>query len=188
MLFFEYEIAYVTVMSGKRNLEQNLCWEIFKVRRTCADNSHDDVCLGSRLRLLSRYVHTYLGVVLPTQQSNNVFWLWKSWCNLGDSGSPLFLKRKGKSSAIFEQVGSISYRSFIKRTFWTPNHECYWLLQIGIVSFGSGCADQRYPGVYVRLGKVLSWIRTVTNDAVYCNMKWNNMFMKLTGCIYICIH
>lgn len=34
---------------------------------------------------------------------------------------------------------------------------------IGVVSFGLGCAQAEYPGIYSKVSSVRSWIRTVTN-------------------------
>ncbi|XP_037793037.1 trypsin-1-like [Penaeus monodon] len=40
--------------------------------------------------------------------------------------------------------------------------------QVGITSFGDGCANPNSPGVYARVSKFLSWIKTNTADATYC--------------------
>lgn len=40
--------------------------------------------------------------------------------------------------------------------------------QIGVVSFGIGCGNYKYPGAYTRLNKYLWWIYNNTQDAFYC--------------------
>jgi len=51
----------------------------------------------------------------------------------GDSGGPLFLKRSG------------------------------FKIQLGIVSWGIGCAREDSPGVYTRVTKMMDWIRRIQN-------------------------
>mmetsp|Transcript_41933 Transcript_41933/g.47654 ORF Transcript_41933/g.47654 Transcript_41933/m.47654 type:complete len:704 (-) Transcript_41933:39-2150(-) len=53
----------------------------------------------------------------------------------GDSGGPIFYE---KEDGIFEQVG--------------------------IVSWGRGCAQRRYPGIYSRISGVIDWIQTEVCD------------------------
>jgi len=56
----------------------------------------------------------------------------------GDSGGPLYVEESSKYT------------------------------QVGITSWGRGCAAAGNPGVYARVSKYVSWIRRNTDDATYC--------------------
>merc|ERR1712080_165185 len=64
----------------------------------------------------------------------------------GDSGGPLVTKEACSSGEVAGE-----------------NYE-----QIGVVSWGVGCALARYPGVYARVTKVISWIKTKTVSLYTC--------------------
>ena len=49
---------------------------------------------------------------------------------------------------------------------------------VGVTSFGDGCGDPNYPGVYARITEVKSWIEEVVTETQDSNCKY----------IMYCIH
>ncbi|XP_047500656.1 trypsin-1-like [Penaeus chinensis] len=41
--------------------------------------------------------------------------------------------------------------------------------QVGLTSWGLGCGNPEYPGVYVKLNKYLDWVYANTGDSVFCS-------------------
>ena len=75
-----------------------------------------------------------------------------------DSGGPMFLSENGRYN---------THIKFLYITTMLPTNITIFCRNtlIGLTSFGTGCGDPSYPGVYSRVTEVLAWIQaTVTGS------------------------
>jgi hypothetical protein len=70
-----------------------------------------------------------------------------------------------------------------------------WLLA-GVTSFGLGCGDPRYSGVYTRVSVYRDWLRSVINDGIIESLghldsvatrNYYNIYIALLSVVQLCI-
>ena len=111
------------------------------------------------------------GIEKKNQNSQNLHWLvfnmkkkdvmiYRFYLFLlqGDSGGPLYMKRGSQ------------------------------LVQLGIVSWGIGCARADSPGVYTRVTKMMDWIRRIQN--CYWNFSFTHIVFThfFSSCLQTSVH
>jgi secreted trypsin-like serine protease len=41
-----------------------------------------------------------------------------------------------------------------------PDNQCIYYI-IGVTSFGTGCGDKKFPGIYTRVSSYIDWIESI---------------------------
>ena len=84
-----------------------------------------------------------------------------------DSGGPMFLLENGRYTN--NRYGCMLWYSKMS------NNQifcyCYRNTLVGVTSFGSGCGDPDYPGVYARVTEVKQWIQATVSGTQDSNCK-----------------
>lgn len=72
----------------------------------------------------------------------------------GDSGGPLMWSRQQQRNA-FHHSPALGVESGARQPSYRAAEKWY---QLGLVSFGHGCANSQFPGVYTRISYYMPWI------------------------------